>query len=48
MKLKCFSKAKDTIIQTRWYTKLENIFIKNTFSKGKIANIYKELEKLDI
>ena len=49
MKLKSFSKAKDTINRTKWQPKeWEKIFTNSTFDRGLISKIYKQLKKLDI
>ena len=49
MKLKSFSKVKDTINRTGWLpTEWEKIFINSTYDRGLITKTYKELKKLDI
>ena len=41
MKLKSFSKAKDTINRTKWQpTEWEKIFTNPTFNRGLITKIY--------
>jgi hypothetical protein len=48
IKLQSFCKAKDTVNKTkRQPTDLENIFTNPKSDRGLIANIYKELKKLD-
>jgi hypothetical protein len=48
MKLKIFSKAKDTVNNTKWqHTDCEKIFTNPTFDRGLISKTYKELKKLD-
>ena len=49
MKLRNFSKAKDTVNKTkRQPTECEKIFTNPSADKGLISNIYKELKNLDI
>jgi hypothetical protein len=48
IKLKSFSKAKDTANRTKWQpTYWEKIFTNSTSDRELISNIYKELKKLD-
>ena len=48
LKLRSFCKAKDTVSKTkRLPSGWEKIFTNPSFDKGLIANIYKELKKLD-
>ena len=48
IKLKSFSKAKDTVNSTKFQSAdWENIFTNHTNDRGIISNIYKELKKLD-
>ena len=49
MKLKNFSKAKDTVTRTKQqFTEWEKNFTNQTFNRGLIPKMYKELNKLDI
>ena len=49
LKLRTFSKAKDTVIKTKWQpTEWEKIFTNSTLDRGLISKIYKELKKLVI
>jgi hypothetical protein len=46
--LQSLCKAKDTVNRAKWQlTDLENIFTNPTSDRGLVANIYKELKKLD-
>jgi hypothetical protein len=48
MKLKSFSKAKNTVNRTKQQpTYWERIFTNSTSDRGLISKIYKELKKLD-
>ena len=48
LKLRCFCKAKDTVIKTKKQpTDWEKIFTNPALDKGLISKIYKELKKLD-
>jgi phage-related protein len=48
IKLQSFCKAKDTVNKTKWQPiDWEKIFTNSTSDRGLIANIYKELKKLD-
>jgi len=48
IKLQTFSKAKDTVIRTKWQPiDWEKIFTNPTTDRGLISKIYKELTKLD-
>ena len=49
LKLGSFCKAKDTVNKIKQQpTEWGNIFTNNTWGKGLISKIYKELKKLDI